>query len=194
MARLPRRWLTGSFSAFRAALARPDLRRVQLAWAGSTSGEFVSIVALGVFAYQAGGASAVGVVAVVQMVPSMLLSPVAGVLGDRFRRERVVIAADAVRATAMALAAVAAVADAPVVTVYVLASILAIGSQAFYPAQTALVPLLARSADDVTAATAASSLIRNAAGLLAPAVAGAVLLVADVAVLYVLAAAAFALA
>jgi MFS family permease len=191
---LAQRWLTGSFAAFRAALARPDLRRVQLAWAASTSGEFVSIVALGIYAYQAGGAAAVGVVAVVQMVPSMFLSPVAGVLGDRFRRERVVIGADVVRAASMALAAAAAAVDAPVGIVYVLAAILALGSQAFYPSQTALVPLLARSADDVTAASAASSLIRNASGLLAPAVAGAILLVADVVALYVLAAALFALA
>jgi MFS family permease len=167
---------------------------VQLAWAASTSGEFVSIVALGVFAYEAGGAAAVGVVAVVQMVPSMLLSPVAGILGDRFRRERVVIGSDVVRAVSMGLAAAAAAAEAPVAVVYVLAAVLALGSQAFYPSQTALVPLLARSADDVTAASAASSLIRNASGLLAPAVAGVVLLVADVAVLYVLSAALFALA
>jgi MFS family permease len=188
------RWLSGSLGALRAALARPELRRVQLAWAASTSGEFVSIVALGVFAYEAGGAAAVGVVAVVQMVPSMVLSPVAGVLGDRFRRERVVIGADIVRAVSMGLAAVAAAADAPVAVVYVLAALLALGSQAFYPSQTALVPLLARSADDVTAASAASSLIRNASGLLAPAVAGAILLVADVAVLYVFSAVLFALA
>jgi MFS family permease len=187
------RWLSGSLSALRTALAEPRLRRVQLAWAGSTSGEFVSLVALGLFAYKAGGATAVGVVALVQMVPSMLVSPLAGMLGDHFRRELVVIGADLVRATTMALAAVAAAVDAPVTTVYVLAAISAIASQAFYPAQTALIPLLARSAGDVTAASAASSLIRNAAGLLAPALAGAVLLIADVSALFIISAAAFAL-
>src|SRR5919106_3052745 len=71
VATLAQRWLTGSFTAFRVALARPELRRVQLAWAASASGEFVSIVALGVFAYEAGGAAAVGGGAVVQMVPAM---------------------------------------------------------------------------------------------------------------------------
>jgi MFS family permease len=189
-----RRWLSGSASALRAALAEPRLRRVQLGWAGSTAGEFVSIVALGVFAYDAGGATAVGVVALVQMLPSMILSPVAGMLGDRLRRELVVVGADAVRATAMALTAAAAAADAPVGVVYALASALALGSLAFYPAQTALVPLLARSADDVTAASAAASLIRNASGLVAPALAGAVLLVAGVGVLFVVSAVAFAVA
>ena len=194
MAGVAQRWLASSSAALRTALAEPRLRRVQLAWIGSTSGEFLATIALGLFAYRAGGATAVGVIALVQMVPSMLISPVAGVLGDRFRRELVVIGADVVRATAMALCAVAAVADAPLATVYVLAAVLEITSRAFYPAQMALVPLLARSADDVTAASAASSLIRNATGLLVPALCGFVLLVADVSVLFALAAVAYGLA
>ena len=188
------RWLAGSATALRTALAEPRLKRVQLAWIGSTSGEFLSTVAFGLFAYAVGGATAVGIVALVQMVPAMLLSPFAGVLGDRLRRELVVIGADVVRAAAMALAAIAAAADAPAATVYLLAAVVTIVSQAFYPAQMALVPLLARSADDVTAASAASSLIRNAASLLAPALSGLVLLVADVSVLFALAAVAFGLA
>ena len=106
------------------------------------------------------------------MVPAMLVSPVVGVLGDRFRRELVVISADALRGTVMGLAAVAAAWDAPVATVYVLAAVLSLGSHAYYPSQTALVPLLARAADDVIAASAASSLLRNASALLAPALAG----------------------
>lgn len=186
-----RSWFSGSLSSLRAALAQPQLRRVQLALAGSTSGEFISIVALGLYAYQAGGATAVGVVSLVQMLPSMLFSPVTGVLGDRLRRELVVIGTDVVRALTMALAALAAALEAPVATVYALAAVLAIGSAAFYPAQSALVPLLASSVGDVTAACVAASLIRNMAGLLAPALAGAVLLVAGVPVLFGLAAAAF---
>ncbi|MDQ3893683.1 MAG: cyclic nucleotide-binding domain-containing protein [Actinomycetota bacterium] len=193
MVRVVRRWFSGSLAALRAALARPELRRVQLAWTGSTSGESISTIALGLYAYEAGGATAVGVVALVQMVPSMLFSPVAGVLGDRLRRERVVIGTDIVRTVTMALAAVAAASDAPVAVIYALAAVLAIGSQAFYPAQTALVPLLARSANDVIAASAASSMIRSTTGLAAPAVSGVVLLVADVPVVFALAAAAFAL-
>ena len=132
MLAVARRWLSCSVAALRVALEDQQLRRVQLGWACSTAGEFISIIALGLFAYQAGGATAVGVVAVVQMVPAMLLSPVVGVLGDRFRRELVVIGADALRGTVMGLAAVAAASDAPVATVYVLAAVLALGSHAYY--------------------------------------------------------------
>ncbi len=63
--RVVRRWFSGSLAALRAALARPELRRVQLAWTGSTSGESISTIALGLYAYEAGGATAVGVVALV---------------------------------------------------------------------------------------------------------------------------------
>ena len=93
----------------------------------------------------------------------------------------------------MGLAAVAAASDAPVATVYMLAAVLALGSQAYYPSQAALVPLLARSAEDVTAASAASSLLRNASALLAPALAGLVLIVGSVTVVFLLSAGLFML-
>ena len=184
------RWLSCSVAALRAALEDQQLRRVQLGWACSTAGEFISIIASGSSPIRR-VVPAVGVVAVVQMVPAMLLSPVVGVLGDRFRRGR----RDQRRrpsGTVMGLAAVSA-SDAPVATVYVLAAVLALVSHAYYPSQTALVPLLARSADDVIAASAASSLLRNASGLLAPALAGLVLLVGNVTILFVLSAGLFVL-
>jgi len=45
-------------------------------------------VALGVFAYEAGGTLAVGVAGLVRLLPAALLAPFAAALGDRFRRER----------------------------------------------------------------------------------------------------------
>ena len=98
------RWLSGSTSAVRSALANRDLRRIELAWAAATSGEFVAFVAIGLFAYQAGGATAVGTVAVIQMVPAMVVAPLAGLLGDRFRRELVTMLSDLVRSSAMGFA------------------------------------------------------------------------------------------
>ena len=194
MGRTPARWLSGSASALRTALTNRNLRRIELAWAGSTSAEFVSVVAFGLFAYRAGGATAVGTVAVIQMVPAMIVAPFAGILGDTLRRERVTIVSDVVRASTMALAAVAAGVGGPVWTVYLLAAVLAIAGQAYYPAQAGLVPLVARSADDVTAASATSSLIRNAAGLVAPAVTGLLLLVTGVTALFLVSAGLFGVA
>src|ERR1700747_3342315 len=75
------------------ALARnANLRRVELAWGASIAAEWTHFVALGVFAYSAGGASAVGIAGLVRMLPAALVAPFAATLGDRFRRERFLIA------------------------------------------------------------------------------------------------------
>jgi MFS family permease len=190
----PVKALTDSLSAARTVFRNRDLARVELSWAGSMSGEFLSVVVLGVYAYEAGGAAAVGLIGAIQLAPSALLAPVAAVLGDRIRRELVVVGSEIVRAAAMTLAAVAVWTDAPAGVVYALAAVAAVASQALYPAQTALVPLLARSADEVTAASAASSLIRSAAGLLAPALGGLVLITGSIGMMFVVCAACFAAA
>lgn len=168
--------LPESLRAARSVFRNRDLATLELSWAGSMSGEYLSVVALGVYAYETGGATAVGAIGAIQLAPAALLSSFAGVLGDRVRRELVVLASQLVAAVAMAGAAVAAFTSAPDWTVYVLAALLAVANQAFYPAQTALIPLFAKTASEVTAASATSALIRSAAGLAAPAVGGVVLL------------------
>ena len=75
-----------------AALARNEnLRRVELAWGASIAAEWTHFVALGVFAYNTGGASAVGIAGLVRMLPAALVAPFAATLGDRFRRERFLV-------------------------------------------------------------------------------------------------------
>jgi MFS family permease len=183
-----------SLTAARAVFRNRDLARVELSWAGSMSGEFLCVVALGVYAYRAGGAAAVGLVGAIQLAPSAVVSPFAAVLGDRMRRELVIVGSETVRAAAMAGAAAAAWTGAPAAVVYALAAVAAVACQALYPAQTALVPLLSRSASEVTAASAASTLIRSAAGLIAPALGGLVLLAGSTALLFAVCAGFFAAA
>jgi hypothetical protein len=65
----PVKALTDSLSAARIVFRNRDLARVELSWAGSMAGEFLSIVALGVYAYEAGGAAAVGLVGAIQLAP-----------------------------------------------------------------------------------------------------------------------------
>jgi MFS family permease len=190
----PVKALADSLSAARVVFRNRDLARVELSWAGSMSGESLSVVALGVYAYEAGGAAAVGLVGAIQLAPAAVLAPVAALLGDRLRRELVVVGSEVVRAAAMTLAAAAVWTDAPAAVVYALAAVAVVAAQGFYPAQTALVPLLARSADEVTAASAASSLIRSAAGLLAPALGGVVLITGSIGPLFAVCAACFAVA
>ena len=163
------------FRAFAQTFRNPNIRRLELAWAASVTGEWASIVALSVFAYDAGGPAAVGLVGLIRMLPSAVAAPFAALLSDRFRRERVMVAADLVRAVAVAGAAVAVLAQAPAGVVFALAGLVALVSTAFRPAQVALLPALARTPEELTSANVASTTIESVAFFAGPALGGLLL-------------------
>ena len=153
--------LAGSAQAFRAVFRNPNLRRIELAWIGSETGKWLYIIALWVYAYEAGGAAAVGLVTLIRTASSALASPFTSVLGDRYRRERVMLLATLGRTLAMAAAAFAVFVDSPAAVVYALTALVVLMSTAFRPAQAALLPSLARSPEELTAANVASSTIAS---------------------------------
>ncbi len=59
-----------SLAAFRDVFANPDLRRLELAWTATQLGRFAYFIAIAVYAFDAGGATAVGLVAVIRLLPS----------------------------------------------------------------------------------------------------------------------------
>ena len=63
------------------------------------------------YAYRDGGAAAVGLVGLVRFLPSAVASPFASVLGDRYRRERVIVVAELVRALLLAATTAVVVLD-----------------------------------------------------------------------------------
>jgi MFS family permease len=176
---------------FAAVFHNEDLRRLELAWSGSIIGQWGYEVALAVFAYRAGGATAVGLVALVRLLPAAIIAPFAALLGDRFHRKRIMVAADLSRVCAMAGAAAAVFAGAPAVTVYALAAIAAVTGTAFGPAQSALLPSLARSPEELTAANATSTTLESVGFFVGPALGGLLLAVTSVGAVFTLAAALF---
>ena len=62
------------------------------------------------------------------------------------------LGADLLRASALAAMAACVVTDAPAAIVYVLASVVAVLATVFEPAQSALIPSLARTPEELTAA------------------------------------------
>ena len=98
-------------SALTASVRNENVRRVQLAWGAAIATEWAHFVALGVFAYQQGGASAVGIAGLVRLLPAAAVAPFAASLGDRFRRERFLSAMMLVGAIALAASAIAAFAE-----------------------------------------------------------------------------------
>jgi hypothetical protein len=122
----PTRTLTQALASYRTILANRELRRVQLAYATWMTAEWAAIVALAVFAYEQRGALGVGIVGIVRMVPAAIATPFASLIGDRFRRERVLLALQLGSAAALAISAVVFFAGRLEVLVYGLAAILAI--------------------------------------------------------------------
>jgi MFS family permease len=170
---------------FRGVLVNANLRRLQLAWAGSITAEWGYAIVLSVFAYHAGGATAVGMLMLVRMLSSAAAAPFMSVLGDRHNRAHVMVLADLVRATALAAAGLVALADAPAVAIYVLAVLVAIVQTAFHPAQAALTPSLARTPEELTAANAVSSTIESVGTFLGPALGGLLLAAASTGVVFI---------
>jgi MFS family permease len=171
--------------------ANPGLRRLELAWVGSVTGEWAYAVALAVFAFEAGGATAVGVVALLRFLPSAVVAPFAAVLADRYPRKRVMLTADVIRALALAGAGVVALTDGPAPAVYALASLVAVVSTAFQPAQAALIPTLARDPSELTAANVASSTVESVGSFAGPAIGGLLLAVTSTGIVFVATAGAF---
>jgi len=183
--------LSESLSAFRAVFSNPNLRRIEIAWAGSETGKWMYVVAVSVFAYRTGGATAVGIVSLIRVVPAALIAPFAAVLTDRFRRERVMLFADVSRAVALVAAALVAAFSLPAEIVYALAGLVTVLSTTFRPAQAALLPTVSRTPEELTAANVAQSTIA-AVGLFAgPALGGIFLAATSVEVVFAITAGTF---
>jgi predicted MFS family arabinose efflux permease len=153
----------------------PNLRRLQFAWIGSVAGQYSYSIALAIYAYQHGGAAAVGAMALVRSVPAALLGPFVAGLGDRFPRERVMLGADLTRAALVSFIAFATFAHLPSPVVFVVAAFGPICGMAFHPAQASLLPALARTPEELTAANVSSSTIESVGAFAGPAVGGIVL-------------------
>lgn len=169
-----------SLQALGAVFSNRSLRRIQLANASAIVGGWAYVVALAVFAYRQDGAYAVGLLATVRWLCGGLAAPLAGMIGDRYPRVRVMVASDLVRAAVLGTMALAALADAPPFAVYALALLATLAATPFGPAQAALLPQLARSPAELTAANASSSAVDNVGSFVGPALGGLLVAAASV--------------
>jgi MFS family permease len=161
-----------------------DLRRLELAAAGSIIGNWAYVIALFVYAYDQGGAAAVAVVSLIRMIPAALGAPFTSSLADRFDRKLVMIGADVTRALLMGVIAVTIWLDGPVAIVYALVAVTTITSTAFLPAEAALLPSLAKSPGELTAANVALSTLESTASFIGPALGGVLLVLTNVPIVF----------
>ncbi len=172
--------------AFGAVARNANLRWLELAWTASIVGHYAFLIAVSVYAYNEGGEKAVGVIFLIRLIPAALISPFAGLLGDRYRRDRVLLTTNATRIVLVGAAAVAVFVDASSTTVYGLSIAATIATTPFRSAQAALTPALARTPTELTAANAVASGIESIAVFAGPALAGVLLGLASTGTVFML--------
>jgi MFS family permease len=152
-----------------------EMRLLQLAWAVQSISLWAFAIALGVYAFDVGGATAVGVAGLVRLLPGAVASPFGGLIGDRSSRRGVLVVSSLASAALIGAAAGAVAVNAPVAVVFALAGLTTVAICPYIPAEGALMPLVARSPQELSAANVAHSVMDNAGFLAGALVSGALL-------------------
>jgi Cyclic nucleotide-binding domain/Major Facilitator Superfamily len=153
--------LASTLGALAVDFGNRDLGLLGVARVGISYASWCLAIALGVYGFEVGGAVAVGVVALVRLLPGALASPFAGLLGDRFPRRDVLIGSGLVVTVVLAATSVAAAMDSDAWVVAVFAGVFTAAISGYVPAEAALLPALARSPQELSAANVTHSAMDN---------------------------------
>jgi MFS family permease len=163
-----RRWLREARDAFACNARSRRLRHAQLSFGAAWSAEWAFTVGLSIVAFRDGGATAVGLVAMLRLAPSAVTGPFVGALADRFARDRIIAWIGLVRGVSIAVAAGVVASGGPVLLVYGLAVIATIAVTPLRAAHSALMPSLCQTPDELTGAMVARGLLDSLSVLLGP--------------------------
>ena len=177
--------------SLREVFRNPGLRRIELAFAGSIIGDWAYAVAVAVYAFEQGGATTVGILAVVRYVSMAVVTPFTSVLGDRYPRRLVMVSSDLTRAVLVLVGASVIANHGAPLAVYALAIATSLCGSPFRSAQASLLPELTDDPGDLSAANVASSTVESIGFFAGPALAGFLLAVASIPVVYMFDAATF---
>ena len=136
-----------------------NLRRIQLAFVASSIGDWAYATAVAVWAYEVGGARAVGIWMAVRYILMAVSAPFTSALADKMSRKALMIRADLIRALLVTAAAVCLFLDTPAAPIFVLATLASLASTPFQVAQRSLLPTLATRPEELTAANGTASTI-----------------------------------
>ncbi|WP_414976583.1 MFS transporter [Gordonia sp. (in: high G+C Gram-positive bacteria)] len=160
-----------------AALAVPNFRLYVTGAFVSNIGTWIQRVAQDwlVLSLSGGSAMAVGITTALQFLPALLLSPVGGLLADRFDKRKLLMVTQSWMAlSALGLGLLAVTGTATTWHVYLFAFIFGIGSALDAPARQSFVSEVA-GPDHLTNAIGLNSSSFNAARLIGPGVAGLIM-------------------
>jgi predicted MFS family arabinose efflux permease len=173
-------------------LRRHDYRMLLASAATSRAGDFLYLVAMSVYVFDRTGSAAwVSAAALGRFLPSVLLSPVAGVIADRYERRRLMIAGDLAQLAAMAALTVAAAVAAPALLVVALSTAAAAAATVQRACSSAMVQTVVPE-DELAAANSLLNTVDTITFVVGPAAGGLLLLLGAPAVAFGLNAATFA--
>jgi len=151
------------------------MRRVLIAFLFFNVAEWATWVAMLVFAYQRGGATTAGVVAVVQLLPGIFVAPLGAVLGDRIPRNRALAIGYATMAVALFAAGTVLLVHAPAPIAYLMGAVANTALTLVRPVHNSILPELAERPESLTAANALSSTVEGLATFVGPVLTGVLL-------------------
>ena len=166
--------------AFGSLAGNRALLRVLAAYLLFILTEYAVWIAMLVFAYKRGGTAVAGLVAVAQLVPAAVVAPVAASLADRRSPVMLLAGGYLVQAAAMAGTAAAIGAGSPLAA-YAAAVVASTAVTTTRPAQSALIPSLAATPDQLTAANVVAGWLEAAGAAAAGLAVGVLISLAGVA-------------
>ena len=130
--------------------------RLTAAFGLFVTSEYAVWIGMLVYAYQNGGATTAGLVAMAQLVPGVILAPVVARVADRGSPTRLLTVGYVVQAIGMAGVAIALWTGGPPIAAYACAVVASTAMVSIRPAQFSLLPAIARDTQQLTAANVAA--------------------------------------
>lgn len=170
-------------AAVREAFANDGIRRLGISWTIGIAADAGLTVVMLVTVFNHAGVLGVGLLGAVRLVPAIVLGMLSGGLIERFRGDRILALCGFLRTATAALTALALATagttladhEAMLAELFVLTAITAAAAAPIRPTQITLMPAIARSPSELTAANTAWSTGEGLGAFLGPALAGALM-------------------
>ena len=164
-----------STGVFRVIAGNAKLRRVAGAYALFIVDEYAVWIAMLVFAYQQGGASAAGLIVIAQTLPPSILAPVMATVADRRSPTTLLVGGYLAQAVAMGATAVALFSGVTAFAAYAAAVVASTAVATTRPAQAALLPGIAHTPEQLAAMNVVTGWMESLGIVLAGALTGVLL-------------------
>ncbi len=147
---------------------------MQFAFTGFSISEHATWLAVLFFAFERGGPREVGLIAFIQLMPSVVLTPFSSYAGDRFRPQRALAVGYAIQSISMAVVAFAMLSGNGIL-VYGASTVVATAVSFTRPVMGTILPTLTHTPADLVAANVVTGLIQQIGRLVGPLMAGLVM-------------------